>query len=87
MMQRFESALRRVLQFRLLHPDFQRARIEEFYGTLNKLAQNQEVEARVHENQNAEAPGIVEPLELLALDAFSHFAGQPEDGTAPESRA
>lgn len=75
MMQRLESALLRLMRFRQLHPDIEPAGVEELYRTLRELSFGQQ--ARIVPPAPAtETEGVVAPLELLALNAFSRLDGR-----------
>jgi flagellar biosynthesis chaperone FliJ len=81
MMQRFRFALQNVLQFRQTQLDLERARIEELYSALRSLEAEQ---AAIDIEKEGEARavkhlGVVEPLELLALDAFARAAENRRD--------
>ena len=79
-MKQFRFALESVLKYRQLQFDVQRARIEELYAALQSVeAQATQLQDEVsREGRTVKLQGVVEPLELLALDAFSRSAEQQQ---------
>lgn len=80
-MQRFKFPLQSVLEYRQLQLDLERARINELLGALTSLEDERE-RLRAHlaaEEQSTKYQGAVEPLELLALDAFARSAANQQD--------
>lgn len=73
-MQRFESALLRLVRFRKLHPGVEPAGLEELHRTLRKLSFDPQ--AHMFPVSSAETEGVVAPLQLLALNAFSRLDGR-----------
>jgi hypothetical protein len=88
MMQRFRFALQNVLQFRQTQLDLERARVEQLYSALRSLEAEQ---AAIDIEKEGEARaikhlGVVEPLELLALDAFARAAENRRDALEARKR-